>query len=130
MSPEKTKLLVEKFPVIFSRIASPDENDRTPLAMFYIECDDGWFDLIDHLCEKIQRRVEWKKIEPFVCAQVKEKFGTLRFYGNGGDDVTDAYISFAESFSGRICETCGSPGKVRGSGWFYTSCDEHARDNQ
>jgi len=127
MSPEKTKLLVEKYPTIFMRIADPDSNDKTPLAMFYIECNDGWFDLIDMLCEKIQRRVEWKKIEPVICAQVKEKFGTLRFYVDGGDEITDAYISFAEDLSGRICETCGNPGKMRGKGWLYTACDEHTK---
>ena len=60
--------------------------------------------------------------------QVKEKFGTLRFYVIGATDAQYNYISFAEAMSGRICETCGKPGKRLGRGWIYTSCEEHARD--
>ena len=37
MSPEKEKLLKDKFPKIFA------DN-------FYFECDDGWADLINILC--------------------------------------------------------------------------------
>ena len=61
-------------------------------------------------------------------SQVKEKFGTLRFYIQSGTDTHYNYISFAEAMSGVTCETCGSPGKRLGRGWVYTSCKEHARD--
>lgn len=60
--------------------------------------------------------------------QVKEKFGTLRFYVIGATDAQYNYISFAEAMSGRICETCGKPGKRLGGGWLYTACEEHARE--
>jgi hypothetical protein len=61
--------------------------------------------------------------------QVKEKFGTLRFYIQAGTDEHYNYISFAESMSGRTCETCGSPGKRLGRGWIYTACEVHAEDD-
>lgn len=60
--------------------------------------------------------------------QVKEKFGTLRFYIDYGDDSVYAFIAMAESMSARTCETCGKPGKLRGTGWVYTSCNDHAKD--
>ena len=60
--------------------------------------------------------------------QVKEKFGTLRFYIHSGSDAHYNYISFAEAMSGSTCETCGSPGKRLGRGWIYTACEEHARE--
>ena len=60
--------------------------------------------------------------------QVKEKFGTLRFYIQAGSDEHYNYISFAESMSGRTCEECGKPGKRLGRGWIYTACKEHAAD--
>ena len=63
-----------------------------------------------------------------VVSQVKEKFGTLRFYINGGTEEHYNYISFAESMSAHICETCGKPGKLLGRGWVYTACKEHASD--
>ena len=61
--------------------------------------------------------------------QVKEKFGTLRFYIQAGTDAHYNYISFAEAMSGVTCETCGRPGKRLGRGWVYTACEEHAHDD-
>lgn len=61
-----------------------------------------------------------------VASQVKEKFGGLRFYVNGATEKHWNYISFAESMSYRICEVCGSPGKVHTNGWHRTLCDIHA----
>jgi hypothetical protein len=57
--------------------------------------------------------------------QIKEKFGTLRFYYTGGDDVIDGMVRMAESMSGVTCETCGNPGQQRGGGWIRTLCDHH-----
>jgi hypothetical protein len=57
--------------------------------------------------------------------QVKEKFGTLRFYYTGGDDIIDGMVRMAESMSGVTCEECGDPGERRGGGWIYTACDAH-----
>ena len=61
-----------------------------------------------------------------VAAQVKEKFGGLRFYVNGTTDKHHNYISFAESMSYRTCEECGAAGKTYTDGWHTTLCDIHA----
>ena len=55
--------------------------------------------------------------------QVKEKFGTLRFYYSGGDDVIDGMVQLAESMSGVTCEECGNVGERRGGGWVHTYCE-------
>jgi hypothetical protein len=62
--------------------------------------------------------------------QVKEKFGTLRFYYSGGDDVIDGMVRMAESMSGVTCEGCGNVGERRGGGWVHTYCTpcEEARE--
>jgi hypothetical protein len=62
-----------------------------------------------------------------IANQVKEKFGTLRFYASGGDERIDDLISFAQSMSSVTCEECGGVGKTRGNGWVSTRCDTHAR---
>ncbi len=62
-----------------------------------------------------------------VAVQVKEKFGTLRFYYEGGDEYVSGIVAMAESMSGRICEECGAEGKQRGGGWIQTLCDTHAK---
>jgi len=66
-----------------------------------------------------------KKIIPQVEAvQVKEKFGTLRFYVNDYTDAIENYINFAESMSACTCEECGKPGKQTTKGWTITLCED------
>lgn len=62
-----------------------------------------------------------------VAVQVKEKFGGLRFYYDGGDAQVRAMVGMAESMAGRTCEVCGSPGESRTGGWIRTLCDVHAQ---
>lgn len=57
--------------------------------------------------------------------QVKEKFGTLRFYTDVGDSYIYGAIAMAESMSARTCETCGKPGKLYTHGWWHVACDAH-----
>jgi hypothetical protein len=57
--------------------------------------------------------------------QVKEKFGTLRFYYTGGDEYIAGLVSMAESMSGVTCEECGKPGTQTSGGWIKTVCKEH-----
>ena len=56
MSPEKTKILQEKYPKIFGL----GEDSNEPYGLYGLECGDGWFDLIDILCRNIQHHVDWK----------------------------------------------------------------------
>lgn len=60
-------------------------------------------------------------------SQVKEKFGTLRFYCNGATEAALGAIDLAETMSSTICETCGAPGQLTGTGWLFTACDEHVK---
>ena len=62
--------------------------------------------------------------------QVKEKFGTLRFYYSGGDDYISGMVRMAESMSAVTCEGCGNTGERRGGGWVHTYCTpcEEARE--
>lgn len=76
---------------------------------------------------EIEKLNEDIKIIPlFNIVQIKEKFGTLRFYYDGGDKVIDRIVSMGERFSESTCEYCGKPGKLRQGGWLKTLCDEHA----
>lgn len=63
-----------------------------------------------------------------VATQVKEKFGGLRFYIDGGNDEHYALINFAELLSYNTCEVCGKPGKANRNGWITTRCNEHRDD--
>lgn len=91
-------------------------------------CGDGWFDLIDTLCDQIQRHIDHAGVQQVEATQVKEKFGSLNFYYAGGDALIDGMVSTAEAVSERICEECGAPGQLLSSpdGWLMTRCQTHA----
>lgn len=64
-------------------------------------------------------------VEYFPCAsQVKEKYGTLRFYTTYETEEMSQLISIAERKSAITCETCGKLGKRNNYGWVTTLCDE------
>jgi hypothetical protein len=129
MREELDKQLCEKYPKIFADRYKP----MTETAMCWgFEVGDGWYTIIDSLCGQIQNHIDWQnrkeeKVAQVVADQVKEKFGGLRFYYSGGDDVVDGMVRMAESWAANTCETCGKPGKLRGGGWLYTACDEHTK---
>ena len=94
------------------------------------ECGDGWFPILNQLMGNIQHHIDWKNrteevVPQVVLQQVKEKFGTLRFYYSGGDEYIAGLVSMAESMSGIMCETCGNPGTRTSGGWIKTACKEH-----
>jgi len=88
------------------------------------ECDIGWYDLLDDLMNNIMSKDPDREIRVL---QIKEKFGTLRFYiGSGTDEIFDM-IDEAERRSELICEMCGKESNtslIKGDGWCYNRCDE------
>ena len=78
----------------------------------------GWWPIIEELCFRIQSHIDFKK-------EQKEKFGSLRFYYDGGDDLIDGMVRMAEAWADKSCEDCGAPGTRRGGGWVRTLCDHH-----
>lgn len=188
MKTELDDLLCQKYPKIFR---DRHADMRTTCMCWGFNCEEGWFNLIDILCQSIQNRIDgrarerkraikhnkmieatragdmtlfdayykdvggqWKdeylqkilaktddnqewgsglrpvrdEIPQVVATQVKEKFGSLRFYFDGGDDEIWAMVGFAEIISGRTCEQCGAPGKTVGKGWIKTLCSNHYRE--
>jgi len=68
-----------------------------------------------------------KKYEPYhpSASQVKEKFGTLRFYMSTETDEMSKIIDEYERKSEVTCESCGKPSKLRNCyGWVYNCCDK------
>jgi len=110
----------ERYEYLVSRLGKPRWGDEVTKTTKFVTQED-----IDEAKAKMDEEAE--KV-PLV-VQVKEKFGTLRFYIQSGTEEHYNYISFAESMSGHTCETCGSPGKRLGRGWIYTACETHAQDD-
>lgn len=102
---------------------------------------DGWKNIVEDADRMLS------ELDPFYeIHQVKEKFGTLRFYyGTSVENETireimDAVISYAEMMSARVCDGCGNSSyiqkarwgnkfddtavlKATGGGWFRTVCN-------
>jgi hypothetical protein len=127
----------EKFPEMFSKQYGG------------FACGGGWWPIIQSLCGQIDSYTKWRNntreaqlvdnphnstipdaVPQVLVAQVKEKFGGLRFYYDGGDDHISGMVRMAESWAGHSCETCGKPGTIRHGGWIRTLCDEHEEERQ
>jgi len=101
--------------------------DREPITdCGFFTVNNGWFPLIKELIEDLIA-LGWDK----QTCKVKEKFGGLRFYINGGSDEIFDRISKAESDSYETCEVCGEPGELRRDlGWYWTFCEEHYQEKK
>ena len=136
MKQELDKLLCEKYPKMMINRNRP----MTETCMCWgFECGDGWFQILDSLMGNIQHHIDWnnknfekgykqyKQVPQVTLDQVKEKFGTLRFYYQGGDDEISGMVRMAESMSAVTCEECGNPGTSGGQGWIKTLCETHRK---
>ena len=116
---EYERKMHEKYPLLFSQ----------PYGG--IAVGKGWWPMIEQLSATIQSHIDQNKTCPqVVVQQVKEKFGTLRFYYDGGDDFVHGAVWFAEGMTGLLCEECGGLGTRRSGGWVRTLCDVHEAERQ
>jgi hypothetical protein len=114
MTPELADKLIEQYPEQFKDLK-------------YLECDDGWYEILSRLCYIVNNRIDYKRrlnepLEFFYWSQIKEKFGGLRAYCYGADEYIRGAIDMAESMSYITCEVTGEKGKVR-----YKKLDEDGR---
>lgn len=70
------------------------------------------------------------RVEHIRVLQIKEKFGGLRFYYDGGDEYISGLVDMAETWAGHTCEQCGDRGERRSGGWVQTLCDKHEAERQ
>lgn len=135
MKEELDKQLCDKYPKIFR----DRHGDMKETAMCWgFCCGQGWFDIIDDLCKKLQHLSDISGVQ-IIAVQVKEKFGTLRFYittdsssiKEGVDasiirDLAEDAVSSATNQTQSTCEVCGEYGKLISTEtkWLKTLCDK------
>jgi hypothetical protein len=146
MTEQQFEQLAKRWPDLFQKSGD-----------FEFSIGEGWYNIVDILCgflshdiETAKRRLKYAMENPDakfnksiteleadvvkalkelpVLAQVKEKFGTMRFYVDGGTQEMHNYIEFAEAMTSRTCEVCGNPGKSRQGGWIRVLCEKHSRE--
>lgn len=135
MTRELEAKLIKKYPKILVNIHG---DPRQTCMAFGLECGDGWHDLLDDCMNKMQYfcdlcSSDGREVQ-VIADQVKEKFGTLRFYisAYGANEtessIIDDIISEAERKSEHTCEVTGEHGEpCKRGGWYRTLCHEQAR---
>jgi hypothetical protein len=100
------------------------------------ECAIGWYDILRYLSIEIEKILEKdtetsqvpegeeNEYNEMYAVQVKEKYGTLRFYMSCETDEIWQLIRETEKISSHTCEACGEPGIMRGTKWFSVRCDK------
>jgi hypothetical protein len=132
MRQELDAQLCEKYPKM---MVNRNKSMQETCMCWGFECGDGWYNILNLLMSNIQHYTDWnndnfakgykqyKQVPQVTLDQVKEKFGTLRFYYTGGDEHISGMVRMAESMSAVTCESCGNPGKQTRGGWIKTTCE-------
>ena len=118
------KELEDKLFAKYSKIFGQRKLPMTQTCMCWgIDTGDGWYKIIDLLCELLQWDTDHNNYPQIEATQVKEKFGGLRFYTNGENDHQSGLINYASALSEITCEKCGSMEEVtQTEGWIVTLC--------
>jgi hypothetical protein len=121
----EAKLLAD-FPDLY-----PDRDPcLTDYAPFHFACADGWYNIIYRLSYQLASMIAndeslaGKNVQVF---QVKEKFGTMRFYMSRYTNEMHEAIAKAQEESAKTCETCGVDGEgvsLKTDSWVRTICEE------
>ena len=101
-------------------------NIPTPYQLFGVECEKGWYRLLQPIIDYIDNYNKDKnECDMIYITQIKEKYGTLRFYVSIYTKELQDLIEEAEKRSGEICEMCGSDKHVGTTlGWYITICHD------
>jgi hypothetical protein len=116
------KRLKEKCPKLMKLLHAPLEKDVPywPIQLG-TSIARGWWPIVEEVSEKIEAlRTD------YVVVQIKEKFGSLRYYAHGTNSEEVAkLITDAEARSYLTCECCGNPGVLRDERrYVLTLCDD------
>lgn len=137
MTKELELKLVEKYPKILKDYGG---DEKITCMAWGFECEDGWFEILDKAMEEIQYFCDLcsskEKEITLVAEQIKQKFGTLRFYyriENASDvqkRILDLIVDNVERKSARVCEVSGDRGKLCMRGHWVKTLSEKERENR
>ena len=119
--------MLKEYPSLFPT----DENGNPRMPDCGFGCPEGWEPLVECLCSHIHWHITNNNPSAKIAiAQVKSKFGSLRFYYDGkGDEYIRAYISFAEALSSKVSEDSGAWGFLQKNkhGYYRTLTTEEGK---
>lgn len=124
----KNRALIERFPFLMPRNRWTDKIPED-FDYSYTELDampDGWQKAFgEQLCEEIRAElVRADYLDKYRITQIKEKYGSLRWYDLGCTKrMLREIIPKYERLSARTCIQCGKPATKISTGWISPYCD-------
>ena len=125
---EQNKKLVERYPFLLPRNRWTDKVSKD-YDYSYTELDempDGWRIAFGRdICEEIRDELERAGyLDRYRITQIKEKYGTLRWYDFGHTErIGREIIPKYEKISAHTCICCGKPATRITLGWISPYCD-------
>ena len=129
---EHNKKLIERYPFLAPR------NVWTGLMVSdydfsFTELDcmpSGWRKKFGiELCEELRNElIKHDFLDSYQITQIKEKYGTLRWYDAGNTEEGHKIIRKYEDLSWDICIDCGEPATKETIGWIMPVCDKCAHE--
>lgn len=142
---QKNRELVKRFPFLLPRNAWsgkkitdgagfwPGSPDKIPEYDYeYTSFDlipEGWRKAFGmEMCQEIEDALKADGIQDdYYPVQIKEKYGTLRWYGNFTTEKLEKILQKYENLSEKTCIICGAPATKYTINWISPYCDECAR---
>lgn len=111
-----TKKLLERYP--FLRVDDSDE------FSWWDDIPEGWriafgIPMMEELREQL---IKEGKLDTYHIRDVKEKWGSLRWYDSGSSDEVQDIINKYEYLSIKTCIVCGKPATEMTKGWIWPVC--------
>ena len=128
------KELIERYPFLMPRNRWTGEvpNDFNYSYTELDAMDNGWRQAFgERMCEEIRNAlIEDNCLEEYRISQIKEKYGTLRWYDFGTTQKVYDIVAKYEYISGFICQNCGRPyaKEFNTGGWICTLCENCASE--
>ena len=127
----KNKKLCKRYPFLIIRDWRTDK--PIDFEFTYLnDMPDGWRKAFgEQMCEEIREvLIKGNYLNDYRIAQIKEKFGALRWYDEGVPEsiyreLQDIIYKY-EEISARTCFNCGKPATKISMGWIIPFCDECA----
>ena len=125
---ELNKRMVEEFPFLLPKNRwtgkVSEDYDYTYNELDALEY--GWKKAFGYelLCELRDELIKGNYLNDYSIAQIKEKYGTLRWYDFGAPEGAYNIIRKYERLSAEYCYICGSPATYETTGWINYVCED------
>ena len=125
---KRNKQLIEKYPFLLPHNRWTDKVDKD-YNYEYTELDampEGWRKAFgEQMCQEIKDElIKASALEKYRIMQIKEKYGSLRWYDNFNTQKGYDIIHKYEEISARTCIQCGEPATRVTTGWIAPYCDK------